>query len=80
MDNNYCMHCSMDCKDNKTHRLSYDIISSRLGTEGLGEISGMFDAIAKYIPGFNFCITKDSEIIYESSKENITQRENSETN
>lgn len=93
MNNNYCIHCSVDCKDNKTHRLSYDVTSGSLTTDGLREVGTIFNAIEERFPGVRFWITKDSEMIYRSSKEseeplaynskvfveNAIQRENSET-
>lgn len=82
MNNNYCVHCSIDSKDNKTNRLSYDILSDKLTIDGLQELCSMFNAFEKYFPEVRFWVTNGSEIIYKSSKdsEDIVQRENSEIN
>lgn len=72
MNNNYCIHCSMDCKDDKTHRLSYDIIPDYITDGAINEFGRFFKEIEDRFPGVRFWVTKGTEngmeLMYNSSK------------
>lgn len=67
MNDRYCIHCSMDCKDKKTHRLSYDLTSQT--ENSVHELGRVVREIETRFPGVRFWITKNDDV-------KVTEKEN----